>query len=238
MKKYEKIYKALADGIACKTYGMNQLLPSENELANKYNTTRTTVRQALKLLEDNGMIQRSQGRGSIVISDCKVNFPTSSLTANKEIQDGEDHMAETECLVLEKITVDAELAAVSHFQEGVEVWHVQRQRKIDGLEAVLDSDYVRTDVVEKITKRVAEKSLYHYFENRLHLDIAYAKKTITVDAVRDCDFDYLALRDDETHVVRVQNWVYLTDATQFQYTESRHLTDKFAYTEFNRRTKL
>lgn len=42
------------------------ILPSENELAQKYHVTRSTVRKALDMLVNNGYIMKKQGKGSIV----------------------------------------------------------------------------------------------------------------------------------------------------------------------------
>jgi DNA-binding GntR family transcriptional regulator len=47
------------------------LLPSENELAVKYDMARSTVRQALASLEREGYIEKHQGKGSIVSSTRK-----------------------------------------------------------------------------------------------------------------------------------------------------------------------
>ena len=37
------------------------------------------------------------------------------------------------------------------------------------------------------------------------------------------------------HIVVVRNFVYLDDASLFQYTESRHRLDKFRFVDFARR---
>ncbi len=64
------LYKILIDDlkklIDQGTYKKGELLPSENELCKKYNTTRPTVRQALSELINAGYITRQQGKGSIV----------------------------------------------------------------------------------------------------------------------------------------------------------------------------
>ena len=39
------------------------------------------------------------------------------------------------------------------------------------------------------------------------------------------------------HIVVIKNYVYLEDATLFQYTESRHRPDKFRFVDFARRNR-
>jgi DNA-binding GntR family transcriptional regulator len=41
-------------------------LPSETDLANELYVSRTTIRNALKILEQEGKIERTPGRGTIV----------------------------------------------------------------------------------------------------------------------------------------------------------------------------
>ncbi|RBN38157.1 trehalose operon repressor, partial [Priestia megaterium] len=57
---------------------------------------------------------------------------------------------------------------------------------------------------------------------------------ISVDELTDEDKCYLDLKDYE-HIVVVRNYVYLEDASLFQYTESRHRLDKFRFVDFARR---
>ena len=43
-------------------------LPTESELCDEFNASRFTVREALRRLVEQGMVQRRQGAGSIVVS--------------------------------------------------------------------------------------------------------------------------------------------------------------------------
>ena len=58
MKKYEMILYDLEGKIKNKIVKENELLPSENELVKHYDASRVTVRQALKVLEERGLIQK------------------------------------------------------------------------------------------------------------------------------------------------------------------------------------
>lgn len=59
---YDMLKKHISEGI----YSEGDLLPSENELCRIYGMTRPTVRQALGRLENEGLINKHQGKGSIV----------------------------------------------------------------------------------------------------------------------------------------------------------------------------
>lgn len=63
---YKKIIDDLKSLIEKGEYKKGDLLPSENELCKKYDTTRVTIRQALSALANMGYITRKHGKGSIV----------------------------------------------------------------------------------------------------------------------------------------------------------------------------
>ncbi|GAA0317343.1 DNA-binding transcriptional regulator FrlR [Bacillus carboniphilus] len=63
---YQRIYDYIANKIEEKTYQVGDLLPSESELEQIFQASRTPVRQALKQLEMDGLIYRLQGKGSFV----------------------------------------------------------------------------------------------------------------------------------------------------------------------------
>lgn len=59
---YDRILKLIQDGV----YPINSKLPSEAELSNLMEVSRTTLRQALLLLEEDGFIKMKHGSGSYV----------------------------------------------------------------------------------------------------------------------------------------------------------------------------
>lgn len=63
---YVGIYNSLYADIISGLYPENESLPGEVALAEKYNVSRNTLRQALAILCEDGLIVRAQGRGTIV----------------------------------------------------------------------------------------------------------------------------------------------------------------------------
>lgn len=67
--KYIELYSKIRDDILLKIYSPNTLLPTENELMEKYQAGRNTVRRALSMLQEEGYIITRRGSGSMVNSD-------------------------------------------------------------------------------------------------------------------------------------------------------------------------
>ncbi len=66
MPSYVSVYNALYADIVHGVYQENGFLPGETTLAQKYGVSRNTLRQALAILQEDGLIIKSQGKGSVV----------------------------------------------------------------------------------------------------------------------------------------------------------------------------
>ncbi len=209
-------------------------LPSENEIAEEYATSRETVRKALHLLSQNGYIHKIRGKGSYVLDINRMEFPISGLVSFKELSERLGRSART--LVHEAIRIPCPQNVARQLQltEQEEVWKIVRAREIEGEKVILDKDYFLASVIPSLTAEIAEDSIYAYLEGECSLKIAYAKKEISVEKVSTEDKRLLDLNRD-THIVVVRNYVHLEDTTLFQYTESRHRLDKFQFVDFARR---
>jgi len=64
---YEKVYDSLKQDIVAGNIKYNELLPSEKEIGDKLEVDRTTVRKALGMLVDEGLVEKRAGVGTRVI---------------------------------------------------------------------------------------------------------------------------------------------------------------------------
>lgn len=234
--KFIVIYNELVQLIQRGKFKPGDTLPSEHDLCNQFDTSRETIRKALGLLAQNGYIQKIRGKGSVVLDHSKFEFPISGLTSFKELSDqlGQDFKTLVHELTLE--LAKGEIATQLNCLPTYKLWRVVRSRVISGESIILDKDFIREDVVPNLTKEIAEQSIYEYIENELGLEISFAKKEIIVESVTEEDERLLTLNGHQ-QVVVIRSYVYLSDATLFQYTESRHRPDKFQFVDFARRTK-
>lgn len=209
-------------------------LPSENEMTQKYESSRDTVRKALNLLAQNGYIQKVRGKGSFVLDINKFDFPVSGLVSFKELSRKMSVKAQTFLEKLELAVPDDFLMKQLHLESEDKVWQVVRVREIGNEKIILDKDFINQKFVPKLDETICKESIYEYIEDELKLDISFAKKEITVEKATEEDKLFLDL-DNYDMVVVVKNYVYLGDASLFQYTESRHRPDKFRFVDFARR---
>ncbi|MDU5336534.1 trehalose operon repressor [Enterococcus sp.] len=235
MRTYEVIYQSIERGILKNVYEAGTFLPSESKLQEIYRVSRDTIRKALSLLMANGYIQKIQGKGSLVLKREQLRFPLSGLTSYKELHNSYGYNSNTEVISLKKIVIDNILPLMTGFEEGDICWELIRIRAIDQKKVIMDKDLILTKVVPNLDTEIAGDSLYRYFEDKLGINIAFAEKEITIDALTEEDHRLLDLNQHDINIVSVKSRIFTKSACQFQFTESRHQVDKFRFFDFARR---
>lgn len=237
MSKYEAIYRDILGKIEQNLYTAGDTLPGEYELMKIYEASRDTIRKALLLLAQNGYIQKSKGRGSIILDRQRYEFPVSGVVSFKELADKTDQDVQTKVICLEKTHPDRRIQQIFHMDPQDEIWLVQRVRMIDHEAVILDTDVLDASIIPELNEDILKNSLYAYIEDTLHLKIAYAEKEITCQNVSGLDTKVLDMKQYNM-IVNVESCSYLDDARIFQYTNARHRPDKFRFKDFARRVKI
>ncbi len=94
---YLQIADELRDQIATGGLAEGERLPSENALAARYETTRTTVRKALALLRSEGHLVSEQGRGVFVRPRPEVHLVGDGISVRREAKDRHHELQRGSC---------------------------------------------------------------------------------------------------------------------------------------------
>lgn len=234
--KYLSIHDDLLQKIQTNVYPASSMLPSENQLAKKYQTSRETIRKALDLLSQNGYIQKIQGKGSVVLDMSKFSFPVSNIASYTELA---KTMKGTSKTIVHSINYpsDEDLKEIAlPFGQNASFWQVSRIREVNGERIILDEDYFDEEYVPLLPKDICEKSIYAHIEDELGLEIGFAQKEIVVEAPTIEERELLDL-DGFSNLVVIRSQVFLADTNLFQYSISKHRPDKFRFVDFARRVK-
>ena len=66
MSRYLEVRKALVDELASGAFGVGDRFPTDFELCARFGVSRSTVREALRSLQDEGVLVRQRGAGTVV----------------------------------------------------------------------------------------------------------------------------------------------------------------------------
>jgi GntR family transcriptional regulator len=101
-------------------------VPTERELAERFGTSRTTVRQAIAELVVEGRLERTQGRGTFVSSPKLMQV--RQLTSFSQDLTSEGWRPGSVVLDIAEVPASAEAAAHLHVAEGTPIHRVERLR--------------------------------------------------------------------------------------------------------------
>lgn len=112
-----RIRSVLEDRVASGVYPLNSLLPTEFELAREFETSRFTIREALRYLLDRGYVQRRPGVGTRVVGAAPRNNYSLSVGSLEELFQVA-RGTYFEIRTIDDITLDAEIAETIGGSEG------------------------------------------------------------------------------------------------------------------------
>ncbi len=131
LPRYAQIAEQLMAEIITGHRGIGTLLPTEHELCAQHGVSRATVREALRQLQAQGLITRSQGVGSRVLADnARANYVLSAQSA----VDAMGYAAETRFVAQRRrrVRAHAALARSLGVEPGSEWVHISGVRLIAG----------------------------------------------------------------------------------------------------------
>jgi GntR family transcriptional regulator len=116
--------------ILTSSLGAGHQLPSEAEMSARFHVARGTVREALKLLEQGGLVEVQQGRGRFVsaIASVMVTRPVTEFESVTEMLRGLGYELTNRVLSVEVVAADEEQAAALGLQPGAPVVRLRRLR--------------------------------------------------------------------------------------------------------------
>ena len=231
--KYKTIYDSIKNKVLNKEYPANSKIPDEISLCKEYNCSRMTMKKALDLLVQEGLLYRKRGQGSFVMSS--NNTKGQIIIQERELQGltkSSHGKVTSKTLEFKLEFANEEIAKNLNINVDDPVYNIFRLHLIDNKPYVLERTYMPTSLIPGITLEVLSNSVYDYIENILNLKIASANKTTKADMSNELDHKYLNLKDIEP-VLEIDQIAYLDNGVPFEYSISRHRYDLFAFNIFS-----
>ncbi|MFH5228308.1 GntR family transcriptional regulator [Antrihabitans spumae] len=143
--RYRQIAADLLKQIAAQEYKDGASLPSESELASRYDVSRGTIRQAFAKLRGDGVIASRQGARRVVVASPRVQSFDELYSFSRWARATGDLPA-SRTVALELRTATTEECKQLDLEEGSRVYHLTRVRLLGGEPVMIE----RTAYVEKV----------------------------------------------------------------------------------------
>ncbi|MFJ6935297.1 GntR family transcriptional regulator [Streptomyces sp. NPDC101132] len=153
--KYQRIADALKAAIQAGEYGPGDRLPGENDLMATYEVARMTARQALSVLQNEGLAEARKGAGVFVRAFRPLRRRGLQRLAQDQWGSGKSIWSadiEDRTLVVDQIEVgeesaDDRIAGALGLASGSAVWVRSRRFVLDGKPVLIATSYLPSDIV-------------------------------------------------------------------------------------------
>lgn len=161
---YDKLYKMIIDG----DFDGEEKLPSEPALAELMGVSRMTLRQAINLLQDDGIVKKFQGKGNFLLKN------SYNLKKGLELLQHPVHSSILEDIDEVELEFNVEYPndyARRILGEGIEtVLFVDRWYKIGGKSVAYTLTMLSTDIIRENKIDLNNKSeLRNFLENKIYI---------------------------------------------------------------------
>jgi len=203
----DKIWKDLLGQIQSGLLSTGKLIPSERELQQIYNASRTPIRQALDKLANEGFIVRLPGRGTFV-SKVRPGSPKARLSGFSHHYQGDYRDISAVTLSVRRKAPSPRIAEILRISPGTPTTHLERLRLFRGKPvAYMKDTYAPRFPTEPFDANKTFKSVTAFLFENFFVRCTHAKEE--VDAILPLRGDQEALKLDPGHpVLQVRRKVY------------------------------
>lgn len=187
----EMIVEAIKDG----SYKRDSLIPTEKEFSEMFQISRTTVRQAITELVQEGWLYRVKSKGTFVSTPkIRQDFMSKLVTFADEMEKL-GKTPRTEVLELKVIAASDTVASALQIDLGEQVIYLHRRRFAEEEAVVVVETYLPYKECAFVMQHDLEKSsLYGVLAEKEETDVYWVKRQVEAVEAKASDVQYLGIR--------------------------------------------
>lgn len=209
------------------TYKENEKLPSEFELSKILGVSRATLREALRILEEDNIVSTKHGVGTFVNQKPIVSSGIEELTSVTKMIEKSGKNAGVRYISTEYINAtnaDRERFATENLEH---LLKIERVRTADDDPVVFCIDMIPKDLIA-LESVHQEESLFQLIENETQKRIAYAVTYIEPVSGEALIYDILNCKSDQS-LLLLKQMHYTEEDEPFLYSANYFRPDRFSF---------
>lgn len=176
------IYKSIADRLRLRLnsadFAIGSPLPGEKKLAEEFGVARMTIRKAIDLLVDWGLVVRRHGSGTFVARK-DVHHETSNLTGLAEVLRKQGKEVVSQVLAFEVMPAPPAIASLLRIKIDERIYFSRRVRYVDDKPLMLEDSYMPVKLFRNLSLSHLEGSKFDYIEKECGIIISGNYETLT-----------------------------------------------------------
>ena len=226
---YRQIKDFMIRSLEAGEWGPGDAIPSEGELATRFNVSQGTVRKAIDEMAAENLLVRRQGKGTFVAThdDPRSFFRFLRLVPD----DGKIVHTASEPIACGVVPAVGEVATALELAEGAPVLRVERLLRFDGEPVVFDQIHLPADLFPGLTLerlRAGERSLYSQFESDYGVRMIRAEERLRALAADTLSAARLGVRPGEP-LLLVERTAYTYGNKPVEWRRGVYRTEKHYY---------
>lgn len=207
---YLAIRKDLSYAIKTGVYTYHQLLPTETQLMEKYSVSRTTIRQAISQLVNDGLVTKVQGRGTYVIyrKENELLHRSSSIFPFSEEMKIKGNTCSTKLLSFEIVSATKSISQALGIENKAKIYSFERLRLGNNFPLCLEHSYMPVEPYPDLTIKHLEDSKYRYIEKEKKKKITYSHQNVSAILSTEKIEKNLKL-EKHSPILKIQHTTYL-----------------------------
>lgn len=222
-----EIYTDIRDKINKNKYKINEKLPDGESLAYQYTCSKLTVKKALDILVQEGMIVRRRGAGTFV-KGVSTNGGAIALgpTAGLVKTAGKQNI--TSKIILFSIEKPSSEIADKLGIDDEYIYKIIRVRHLSNKPYSIEHTYMPLSIIKGLEPKHLEDSIYNYIRDDLKLKMHSAHVWIRGDKASKEDCSLLEITED-SFMMEIEKVATLENGSVFEYSITRHLYENFVF---------
>lgn len=209
-------------------YKEKQRLSSERELAKYFNVQRLTIRAALQILVQKGILISRERRGYF-IAPKRVQFTLNHTNSFKMMIERMGKTSYVKLLEFEKMKLTEPLAKKTLLAEGTEVYRIMRLRYGNKEPIAVERSYIVCELAKDLSEEdVHNKSLYETLKKKYRLSIVNSSHRVSVVYANGLEAELLKVSPSKP-LIKYQGLVYEKKGRLLEYFETILLSDKIEF---------
>lgn len=215
----ERIEQNIFDGI------YREKIPSEREIMDEFYVSRSTVRQAVSELVDDGVLEKRPGKGTFV-SMKPIDDWLGSLSSTSEIIERMGMKPGAKVIQSEMVELAPHLQQIIGLTEA---YHLKRIRYADDIPIGIENNYYPVDIGEKLSAfDLNNAALYDLLELKLGVRMKEADQVIRAGKVRQEDAGLLGV-SRSTSILNVDRKLLDVDGNFVEFERAYYRADMYSF---------
>lgn len=226
--KYYRIYEELLNDIQNGVYQDDNLFPSDTDLVKKFNVSRGTIREAIKLLFQQGFLIRKQGKGTFVTYR-KIEQDPEKLIGFTELMKKHNLKPSAKVIKKEIVVPAANISHLMKLKTGKRVVRLIRLRYGDGQPLIIERSFFNYDLFEPIFDMDLEQnSIFELLHRITETELGNALQRIEAISAGAEENRWLGVKL-RTPLLLIKRLIKTKGQKIFQYSEDVYRSDRINF---------